>query len=132
MSRENVELARWAFTSGDPTRFFSLLDEDVEFDATRNAPLPGAARAGRGRAVVEQYGREYWGTWAEYSAQPQEFIDAGEHVVVEVQEHGKGKGSGVPFETTHTQVWTLRDGRLVRWLLFADRAEALEAVGLPE
>ena len=25
MSRENVELARWAFSS-DPTRFFSLLD----------------------------------------------------------------------------------------------------------
>jgi ketosteroid isomerase-like protein len=132
MSQENVGLARWAFTSGDPIRFFSLLDEDVEFDATRNAQLPGAARAGRGRAVVERFGREYWGTWAEYSAQTQEFIDAGDHVVVEVQKHGKGKGSGVPFERTHTQVWARRDERLVRWLLFASRAEALEAVGLSE
>jgi hypothetical protein len=43
MSQENVELARWAFTSGDPTRFFSLLDEDVEFDASRNAQIPGHA-----------------------------------------------------------------------------------------
>jgi len=131
MSRENVELAHWAFTS-DPTRFFSLLDEDIEFDATRYAELPGAALAGRGREVVERFCREFWGTWAEYSAEPQEFIGAGDHVVIEVQERGKGKGSGVPFERTHIQVWTLRDGRLVRWLLFADKGEALEAVGQSE
>jgi uncharacterized protein len=130
MSQANVELARWAFTSGDPTRFFNLLDEGVELDATRNGALPGAVPAGCGRQVVERYCREYWGTWAEYAAEPQEFIEAGDHVVVEVQERGKGKASGVPFERTHTQVWTLRDGRLVRWLLFEDRAEALEAVGL--
>ncbi len=131
MSQENVELVRWAFTS-DAARFFSLLDEQVEFDARRNADLPGTALAGRGREVVERFCREFWGTWAEYSAEPQDFIDAGEHVVVEVHERGKGKGSGVPFEQTHVQVWTLRDGRLVRWLLFADMAEALEAVGLSE
>lgn len=132
MSQANVDLARWAFTSGNPTRFFNLLDESVELDAMRNTELPGAARVGRGREVVERYCREYWGTWAEYAAKPREFIDAGDHVVVEVQERGRGKASGVPFEQTHTQVWTLRDGRLVRWLLFTDRAEALEAVGLSE
>jgi ketosteroid isomerase-like protein len=131
MSRENVELVRWAFTS-DPTRFFSLLDDEVELDARRQAELPGAVLAGRGREVVERFCREYWGTWTEYSAEPQDFIDVGEHVVVEVHERGKGKGSGVPFERTHSQVWTLRDGTLVRWLLFADKAEALEAVGLRE
>ena len=131
MSRENVELARWAFTS-DPTRFFSLLDEEIELDARRNAELPGAVLAGRGREVVERFCREFWGTWAEYSADPEEFIDAGDHVVVEVHERGEGKGSGVPFERTHIQVWTLRHKRLVRWQLFADKAEALEAAGLSE
>jgi ketosteroid isomerase-like protein len=131
MSRENVELARWAFTS-DPTRFFSLLDEEIELDARRNAELPGAVLAGRGREVVERFCREFWGTWAEYSANPEEFIDAGDHVVVEVRERGEGKGSGVPFERTHIQVWTLRNRRLVRWRLFADKAEALEAAGLSE
>jgi len=131
MSRENVELARWAFTS-DPTRFFSLLDEEIELDARRNAELPGAVLAGRGREVVERFCREFWGTWAEYSANPEEFIDAGDHVVVEVRERGEGKGSGVPFERTHIQVWTLRNRRLVRWRLFADKAEALKAAGLSE
>ena len=131
MSQENVELVRWTFTS-NPTRLFSLFDDEIELDARGNVELPGTVVAGRGREVVERFCREYWGTWAEYSAEPQEFIDAGNHVVVVVRERGKGKGSGVPFETTHTQVWTLRDGRLVRWLLFADKADALEAAGLSE
>ena len=132
MSQEKVELVRWAFTSGDPTRFFSLLDENIELDARGLADLPGAVVAGRGREVVERYCREYWGTWAEYSAEPREFRDAGDDVIVDVHERGKGKGSGVPFEQKHVQVWTLRDRRLVRWLLFADEADALEAVGLSE
>jgi len=128
MSQENVELVRWAFTS-DPARFFSLLDDDVELDA-RGVEMPGAVLVGRGREVVERFGIEFWGAWSEYSAEPQAFIEVGDHVVVEVHEHGKGKGSGVPFERTHFQVWTLRDGRLVRWRLFADKAEALEAAEL--
>ncbi|MEO6496947.1 MAG: nuclear transport factor 2 family protein [Solirubrobacteraceae bacterium] len=131
MSQENVELVRWAFTS-DPARFFSLLDDDVELDARGHVELPGAVLAGRGREVVERYGVEFWGSWSEYSAEPQEFIEVGDLVVVEVHEHGKGKASGVPFERTHFQVWTLREGRLVRWRLFADKAEALEAAELRE
>jgi|SRR5215211_266646 len=131
MSQENVELVRWTFTS-DGTRLFSLFDEQIELDARGYAELPGTVVAGRGREVVERFCREYWGTWADYSAKPEGFIDAGDHVVVKVRERGKGKGSGVPFERTNFQVWTLRDGRLVLWRMFADKAEALEAVGLTE
>ena len=131
MSRENVDLARWAFTS-DPTRFFSLFDEDIELDARAVGELPGADLTGRGRECVERYCREYWGTWADYHADPQDFFETGDHVVVEVHERGKGKGSGVPFERTHTQVWTFRNGKVIRWALFAERAQALEAVKLAE
>jgi ketosteroid isomerase-like protein len=31
---------------------------------------------------------------------------------------------------THPQIWTLRDGKVVRMRVFADREEALRAVGL--
>jgi ketosteroid isomerase-like protein len=132
MSQENVEIVRWGFTS-DPARFFSLLHEQVEFDARGAVELPGAVLRGRGREVVERYCREFWGTWAEYSAEPKQFIDADDaNVIVEVDEHGKGKGSGVPFAGTHAQVWTIRHGKVVCWRLFADTALALEAVGLSE
>jgi hypothetical protein len=29
-------------------------------------------------------------------------------------------------------VWTFRDGKVIRWSIFKDRAEALKAVGLEE
>ena len=32
----------------------------------------------------------------------------------------------------HPQVWTIRDGKVVRMRVFADRAQALEAAGLSE
>lgn len=126
---DNVEIARWGFAP-DPAHFFSLLAEDVEFDGRDHVALPGAEAHGRGRAVVERFCREYWGTWAEYLATPLTFTAAGDRVVIEVHEQGRGKGSGIPFERHHFQVWTLRDGRLVGWRLFGDRSAAFAAAGL--
>ncbi len=76
--------------------------------------------------------RHYWGTWDEYAIDPIEFIDVGQSVVITVRERGRGKTSGVPVERQQTQVWTFRNGRIVRWELFGERADALEAAGLPE
>ena len=38
---------------------------------------------------------------------------------------------GATSDTRGAHVWTLRDGRVVRLEVFADRARALESVGLP-
>ena len=45
---------------------------------------------------------------------------------------GRGSASGVPVETEHGQIWTLRDGKVIRVVEYFDRAEALKAVGLEE
>jgi ketosteroid isomerase-like protein len=127
MSHENVEIARRTF-GPDPTAFYELLDEDVELDA-RAIELPGAVALARGREVVERFTREFWGTWDDYRAEPTDFLAIGDEVVVDVSESGRGRGSGVPFARTHVQVWTFRDGRVVRWRLFVDKAEALAAAG---
>jgi len=73
--------------------------------------------------------RHYWGTWDEYAIDPVESIDAGPSVVVVVHEHGRGKGSGVPVERQHFQLWTFRRGRIVRWEAFADKARPSKPPG---
>jgi ketosteroid isomerase-like protein len=83
-----------------------------------------------GRDAAIQATRQYWGTFDNYRLDALELIDAGSRVVVVVRERGRGKGSGAPFERRWAQVWTFRRGRIVRWEVFPDRAEALEAVGL--
>jgi ketosteroid isomerase-like protein len=45
---------------------------------------------------------------------------------------GKGKGSGVEVEASFAGVWTVREGRVVRWDLYSNQDEALEAAGLSE
>jgi ketosteroid isomerase-like protein len=62
-----------------------------------------------------------------------ELIDAGDRVFISATFRGRGKHSGA--ETSWGPlwgVWTVRDGRMVRWLGFTDRDAALEAAGLRE
>jgi hypothetical protein len=44
----------------------------------------------------------------------------------------RGKGSGAEAESRIGQVWTFRDGVVVRWENFSTPAEALEAAGIRE
>jgi ketosteroid isomerase-like protein len=62
---------------------------------------------------------------------PGEFIPHGEHVVVPITGRMTGRG-GIEVEAKTVMVATLRDGRVVRWTMYQDRAEALKAVGLEE
>jgi ketosteroid isomerase-like protein len=55
-----------------------------------------------------------------------------ERVVVFVRATATGEGSGVPVEMRDAHEFTIRDGVFVRWRLYADRTEALEAAGLSE
>jgi ketosteroid isomerase-like protein len=45
---------------------------------------------------------------------------------------GVGRESGVPADMTFAQLWTYRDGRFVRMLMFNDLDEARRAAGLSE
>jgi ketosteroid isomerase-like protein len=64
--------------------------------------------------------------------EPQDFVDAGDKVVVSVRLVGVGKESGVETTANAAHVWTFRDGRIVRQTTFQTMPEALEAAGLSE
>ena len=128
MSRENVEVVRRVFDAlerGELHGGLALFDEEVIV-----RPIIGPIWHGRegvlGMAVDWTEGLAAWSMTAE------EFIDAGNHVVVRVHQTGVGKASGVPITSDYWFVFTVRTGRVVRWDMHADRREAFEAVGLRE
>src|SRR4051794_979624 len=98
MSQENVEFVRSLYRPNDPSRFFELLDEDVEVVSKLHV-FPDHPNLTRGKdAVIDRY-RHYWGTWDDYALEPTEIVDAGDdRVLVAYHERGRGKGSGAPFE----------------------------------
>ncbi len=68
----------------------------------------------------------------EFTATPEEYIDANDHqVVVRVHQKAVGSQSGAPIEADFWFVHTLSDGKITRLDMFASKAQAFEAAGLP-
>ena len=78
--------------------------------------------------------RECWLDWlapyAEYRTEVEEAIDCGERVLVLQSSSGRLEGSPREVKLAPAVVYTVRDGKIVRFEPYADRAEALRAVGL--
>jgi uncharacterized protein len=66
--------------------------------------------------------------WDHWRVVPGEFVEIGDYVVVLACYIGRGKGSGVEIRQEGAHVFKLRDGKVVRLEIFADRAKALESV----
>jgi ketosteroid isomerase-like protein len=130
VSRENVELVRQGIK--DVEVFWAMLDEHVVWDLRGRTGVPDLDRVYVGRDAVIKGSRHYWGTWDDYSVDAEELVEAGPSVVVMLRERGRGKGSGVPFDQSHPQLWTFRGNRIIRWESFQTRAAALAAAGLSE
>jgi ketosteroid isomerase-like protein len=132
MSREHVEVvgrAYEAFNRDGVDGFLEYLRPDVEFDATAaNGPF---AAMYHGRESVGRFLADYFESW-EHAWMEHEVIEVGgDHVVVRLRLHMRGKGSGVEVSGETFNAWTLSDGKATRMVLNNDRAETLAAVGLP-
>jgi ketosteroid isomerase-like protein len=133
MSQENVEIVRRAgehWTSRDLSRMSEVFDPEVVVDLSRNVFNPAVYRGYEGvRRWVEAVDE----MWDEFEAKIEELIDAGDQVFSAARIKGKGRGSGVEVSMRTFGVFTLRNGRLVRYVGgYRDRAEALKAAGLSE
>jgi ketosteroid isomerase-like protein len=128
MSEENVRSVRESYAT--PGALFATwagrMAPDVEFDFTAVYPdKPVMNGIEELRRFREQ------GPWEELRFEPERFFDVDEeHVLVFVRVNATGKGSGVPVDLRNAHEFTIRDGMLVRFKVYRDRDEALEAAGL--
>jgi uncharacterized protein len=130
MSQENVEIVRRAFehftTTGEP--LWESMDPEFEvFD--HDIPDAGIYR---GREGVLSWLADWSEPWAEFSLEPQRWIDAGDQVVVVARLTARGRGSGVEVNRRDALVYTVRDGKTTRLDYYNDESEALESIGLRE
>jgi ketosteroid isomerase-like protein len=131
MSRENVELVRavlgdWA--RGDFSAGSDLFAADFEWKQRPDAPEPGSHRGvSIGTAL-----RQLFEVWENYRIEAEEYIDAGDRIVVVGRARGTARGSGLELDHRLFFLWTTRNGKLASVESFRDRGEALEAVGLRE
>ena len=124
MSQENVEVVRAiyaAWSHGESARH--LIDADVEY-----VNPPDAVEAGtrRGRGAFASIRDAY----EDVGIEPEQFLDAGDDVVVIARITGKGRGSGVQIDWRQGYIWTIEAGKGVRFRWFNKPEQALEAAGL--
>jgi ketosteroid isomerase-like protein len=84
----------------------------------------------RGHEGFRRWLEDWSSAWSEFSMEPEEFIDAGDRVVVVIRMRATGRGSGVQVERQDAIVFEVRDGMTARVDYYNNREQALKAVGL--
>ena len=132
MSQENVEVVRRIYASWAPGSSLAesgLLHADIEWVNPPYALEPGTRR---GIDAFTSITDELDDRFEDFRIEVERLIGVGDRVVVIATMRGRGAGSGVEVENRHGSVWTVRDGKAVRYQWFQEPEEALEAAVLRE
>src|SRR5687767_10006681 len=117
-----------AFNRGDHEAAEAFFAEDIVADYSRRSIDPGVAH---GRAAAIEAAERIREVWGEISVEPDELIERGDTVTAVVVNRARGAASGAQVSSKTGQVWTLRDGRAVRFEYFGTPEEAFEAIDSP-
>ena len=127
MSAENVEVVRdayEAFRRGDLEGVGKSFADDVEWESPDTLPTGGVFR---GRDAVLGSFAELSKYWSKFNVDPDEYIDAGDHVVVRGLQSVTGPGGST--ESRYLHLFTLRNGKVTRGEYIADTVKGRESLG---
>jgi uncharacterized protein len=124
---ELVKRSYVAFARGDLDAAMADMDPEIEWHQAQGLPHGGFYKGVDAvrRAIFDPLDEDWWD---EFSADPDEFLDAGGEVVVLGRYRGRAKGSGKPLDVPFVHVWTVRGGRATRFRQFLDTAGWIEAL----
>jgi ketosteroid isomerase-like protein len=145
MSQENVELVKRfqpsgvdlvelfsahadRLVSGDEAEFFT---DDFEVAVFAGA-VGGQVRQAGGPDGLTAIWRDWLTPWRSYRLDVEEFIDAGDAIVVFARVEARTERDGVLMQHSPAAIWRIREGRIAAIHFHLERDEALEAVGLSE
>lgn len=103
-----------------------LIDPRIEYVNPPDAVEPGTRRGLEGWRTAFEHAREAFDQLAVEAVRVHE---RGERVLAEVLIRIHARGAGIETELRQGHVWTLREGRAIRFEWFNDPAAAWEAFG---
>ncbi len=131
MSEQDVSTlgrAYEAFNRGDIESAVQAFDPQIEWHELEGNPqAPGIFRGTD--AVVNDVFATIPENWEEFQADPHDFIDADEHIIVLGHFRGVAKAGGSALDAHFAHVWRMRDGRAVHFTNYADTMMWARAMG---
>ena len=127
MARDNVEIVRRmidAFNDGGIDAVTEYFAPDLEFHEPPEQPGP---RVARGAGETREFFAQFDSAWERHRTEPEEIRARGpDEILLLSIERFRGR-DGIEVAHPAGSIFTLRDGRPVRWRAFWDRETALEA-----
>jgi len=130
MSAENVEIVRGmyqAFTSGNVPGVLSKLSPNVEwFEAENFIYADGNPYIGP-KAVLEGVFLRIVSEWNGFTVTPEEILDSGDRVITLGIYSGTHKTTGKSVRAQMVHVWTLADGKAIKFQQYTDTKQFADA-----
>ena len=138
MSQENVEVVQAIYQSvlaeGRDAPSYEQLEQlfapDIELQQMDG--VLGTTGTFRGFEGLFRAREELVSVFDDFYIVAEQHFEDGDNVVTVARGRGTGRGSGVAVDMRVGHLWTLRAGRVVRWVVYTDPSDALKAVGLRE
>ncbi len=121
-----VEQLYDAFARGDIGTVLGAFDPDIEWTSSEGAAYPGTFCGPD--AILQNIFMRLGTEWEGFGVEVQEFIDGGDQVVMLGRYSGTYRETGKSMSAGVAHVWTLRDGRIVRYRQYVDSRKMAEAL----
>lgn len=127
----NVDLIKQLYeylATNDKESYLKLCDDNIEWLATKDA-THGLGKCSGKKEIFEEFLPRFYSNFKEFRGIPEEFLDAGENVVVLGKYHIVSK-TGESFKASFASIFTIKDDKIIRFRNYADSATIQSA--LPE
>ena len=132
MSQADIETLRAeyeAMSRQDWPAMFRSAHPDFELTTPERSAVAGTFY---GRDMARRQLADFFEPFEEVLAEPEEFFERGDRIVVFFRLRSRPRGSSAAVEIRAGHLWTMRDGRAARLQIFPEREKALEAAARQE
>jgi uncharacterized protein len=130
---ENIRIIKnfyKALSNGNPARAQSVLAPQVEWTEPGDQVLPFGGRHNGADAVIGEVIEVVHDNIIDFEMKAKKFFAVGDMVVVLGHSTGRGRLTDIELDAPTAQIWTMADGKAVRFQAFHDVLEWQVVLGL--
>lgn len=131
MSQENMTVIRGmyeSFSRGDVTSVLGQMHQHIEWREAENFIYADRNPYRGPQAVLEGVFMRLASEWADFKVMPEEWLDAGNHIVVLGTYSGRHKESSREVRAQFAHIWGVTHGRVVRFQQYTDTKQFADAI----
>jgi uncharacterized protein len=131
MSQENVQVVRGvyeAFGRGDVPTVLGHMHQNIEWNEAENFIYADRNPYIGPQAVLEGVFMRLGADWEGFTVTPEEWLDAGDRIVVLGTYSGTHKATGGEVRAQFAHIWSVREGDVVRFQQYTDTKQFADTV----